>query len=267
MGGDFPPFPKWPGPHLQIKWKWGIQRLHSPAAEGKNRHSCSLHPSSLLQSLPYSPPPTQQYLPRAPGRQQMPMGTCQPPICHPRALLRAPRQGEGGRVTQGDTESQFQLPVPATGTRDWHTCGVKARLIITTLLQTIRHRKGEGRNPHPGPPARARGTQVFWSDLSGSIISTYFGLCPLPAPTSTTASWSCFRPMPAPEPSPSAGCYPCPRAERGLASKHLPAAPSSAAFHPFAACIPPPRGLSHLRAQHRRGKDFRRCLMSLWRRT
>ena len=58
-------------------------------------------------------------------------------------------------MTQGDSESQFQLPVPATGMRGQHTCGVKAQLIITALLQTSWHRRGKGEMPavglQPGP--------------------------------------------------------------------------------------------------------------------
>lgn len=92
-------------------------------------------------------------------------------------------------MTQGDTDSQFQPLAPTTGTGCQHTCGVKAQLIITTLPQTSRHRR-EGRNPHPGSPARARGIKVFWSDLSGNIMSAYFGPHSLPVPTSAVVMLS-----------------------------------------------------------------------------
>lgn len=87
-GRRFPPLPKGPGPRLQIKWKWGIQRLHRPAAEGKNRRSCSLRPSSFFIPT-VSPIPIQQHLPRG------------PPPSFPGPLPGAPRaarcqqQGEG----------------------------------------------------------------------------------------------------------------------------------------------------------------------------
>lgn len=113
VGGDFPPLPKGPGPRLQIKWKWGIQRLRGPAAEGKTRRSCSLPPSLSRPYPPRLPSDTR------PG---------DPPSPPDSPLVLPGRQGgsskvRGRGVTQGgdagDTESQFQLPVPsiAAGSR------------------------------------------------------------------------------------------------------------------------------------------------------
>lgn len=206
--------------------------------------------------------------PSVPSSSIPPPGTRQPPIGRPRALPGVPQRGEGGRVTQGDADSQFQPLAPATGTGCQHTCGVKARLIITTPLQTSRHRR-VGRNPHPGSPARARGIKVFRSDLSGSIVSAYFGLRSLPG--SNQRRGHAFTPSqplslpPPPTAAPAAG-------QRGDQLRSIPLrstarAPGPAAFHPFAARIPLPQGLSRLRAQHHRGKGFWRCLTSLWQRT
>lgn len=104
------------------------------------------------------------------------------------------RPGEGGRMTQGDSESQFRLPVPTTGTRGQHTCGVKARLIITTPLQTGLRCRGKGETPTLGLQPGPEGLKSFGQTRPVALLSTYFRPCPLPAPTGTTASQSCFCP-------------------------------------------------------------------------
>lgn len=143
-----------------------------------------------------SPPPAQQYLPRGP---QMPTGTRQPPHTTPEPLVLpggCQRWGEGGRVTQGDTESQFQLLVPATGTQARHTWGVTAGLIITTLLQGSWEPQGEGRNPLHGSLARARGPKVSVRPVRWHYQQLFGAL----SPPSTTASQACLSPRPAAAP-------------------------------------------------------------------
>lgn len=84
---EIPPLPEGPGPRLQIKWKWGIQRLQRPAAEGKNRRSCSLRPSSFL-SPPYPPLLSSNTCPGDPSSSPRPLpGAPRPARCQ--------QQGEG----------------------------------------------------------------------------------------------------------------------------------------------------------------------------
>lgn len=161
-------------------------------------------------------------------------------------------------MTQGDSESQFRLPVPATGTRGQHTCGVKARLIITTPLQTGLRCRGKGETPTLGLQPGPEGLKSFGQTRPVALLSTYFRPCPLPAPWHRSHAS-------APR------CYRCPRAEREPTSKHLPVqqCPSTGfcCFPPLCRLHPPAAGAKLSQAQHGHGQDFRRCLMSSWQRT
>lgn len=233
VGEDSPPFPKGLGPCLQIKWKWGIRRLRSPAAEGKTRLSCSLHPSCCPATLAPVFPDTH--------------GDTQPPLCHPRALLCAPRGGqrwgEGGRVTQGDTESQFQLPIPATETQALHTWGVMAGLIITPCCKGAGNLRGKGETP-------------TWVSSQGQGAQGFSQTCPVALSAIIWSSVPSQHHSIPGVPFPSAGC--CRWAQRGPALGQCPAqrglSTCVCCFHPFATHIPPPQGLSRLRAQKPGGK-------------